>query len=483
MEDSSDSSSNKRLNIQQPISWRKNPHRFLTVEVVIFLYVTSIILEIPVIQQYLYHKAGEELKVSDTDENDTVCNPYYKNSSEYSTDQKVQTRASRYILLFNIALTVPAMLTACFLGAWSDKRGRKGPMVVAAVGSSLASLIILLAIYWNLPIYVFMIASSMAGLSGYYPTTVLAILAYVADTTQPDSRALRLGILEAIAFVCGTAVYFSSGIWIKNYGYESVYVVILMLHLLNLIYVVIFLPESLPPELKQNTAICSFNSIKDIVLVYIRKRHGRWVLFTLLVCSVLVYLPSFVIQTLIVLFGKRAPLCWEPSIIGYFLGTLLFSKAVGAVVGITLCSRLGITNFGAIQLGVFFLMANLVMIGVSRNTLEMFLSTVLGFFSGIPQPCIRAEMSRLVEKEEQGALFAILASLESLCNFSSQLIFNPLYTWTVTELKGEFIAGITFFINAGLLLIPMILIGLIQCHRPEKRKEFPPLVDNENPVS
>ena len=83
MEDSSDSSSNKRLNIQQPISWRKNPHRFLTVEVVIFLYVTSIILEIPVIQQYLYHKAGEELKVSDTDENDTVCNPYYKNSSEY----------------------------------------------------------------------------------------------------------------------------------------------------------------------------------------------------------------------------------------------------------------------------------------------------------------------------------------------------------------------------------------------------------------
>ena len=58
-----------------------------------------------------------------------------------------------------------------------------------------------------------------------------------------------------------------------------------------------------------------------------------------------------------------------------------------------------------------------------------------------------------------GALFAILASLESLCNFSSQLIFNPLYTWTVTELTGEFVAGITFFINAGLLLIPVVLIG------------------------
>lgn len=58
-----------------------------------------------------------------------------------------------------------------------------------------------------------------------------------------------------------------------------------------------------------------------------------------------------------------------------------------------------------------------------------------------------------------GALFAILASAESLCNFCSQLIFNPLYTWTIHELKGKFVAGITFFINAGILLIPMVLIG------------------------
>lgn len=333
-------------------SWRKNPHRLLTVEVVIFLYITGILLEIPVIQQYLYYKARQELKINETEGNDTVCNPYYKNSSEYSTSEMVQKRASRYILLVNIALTVPAMLTACFLGTWSDEKGRKGPMIVTSIGSSLASLTFLIAIYWNLPIYVFMIASSLAGLGGYYPTMVLAILAYVADTSQPDSRAMRLGILEAIAFVCGTVVYFSSGVWIKNYGYESVYLVILTVHLLNLVYVVIFLPESLPPELKKNSAVFSVSSVKNIVLVYFKKRLGRWVLFVLLICTVIVFLASFVIQTLLVLYGKRAPLCWESSIIGYFLGTWLFSKAIGAVVGISLCSRLGISNFGAIQLGV-----------------------------------------------------------------------------------------------------------------------------------
>lgn len=81
MEDSS--SRTKRVpNHQRSTSWRNNPKRLLAVEIVIFLYVTGVLLEIPVIQQYLYDKAKEDLKVSGTD-NDTVCNPSYKNSSEY----------------------------------------------------------------------------------------------------------------------------------------------------------------------------------------------------------------------------------------------------------------------------------------------------------------------------------------------------------------------------------------------------------------
>ena len=66
-------------------------------------------------------------------------------------------KASQYILFVNMALTLPAIFTSCFLGSWSDKRGRKGPMVVASIGSSLDALIILVAIYWKLPIFVFMI--------------------------------------------------------------------------------------------------------------------------------------------------------------------------------------------------------------------------------------------------------------------------------------------------------------------------------------
>ena len=209
----------------------------------------------------------------------------------------------------------------------------------------------------------------MAGLSGYYPTMVLAILAYVADTSPPQSIAFRLGVLEAIAFVSGTIGQFISGVWIKRFGYESVFWAILTLHLLNLVYMVFFLPESFPEELREN---CSCDSIKSVCLVYAKKRQGRAILNALMVCTVVVFLSTFVIQTLLVLFGKRAPLCWKPSTIGYFFGTLLFSKAIGAVVGIKVCSWFGLSNYAATQLGIVSLMGNLVMIGFASSTWEMF---------------------------------------------------------------------------------------------------------------
>lgn len=75
-------------------------------------------------------------------------------------DDKVHKKASQYILWASMALTLPAIFMACFLGSWSDKRGRKGPMITASVGSALDALIILAAIHWKLPIYVFMIGVS-----------------------------------------------------------------------------------------------------------------------------------------------------------------------------------------------------------------------------------------------------------------------------------------------------------------------------------
>mgnify|MGYP001794887690 CR=1 FL=1 len=205
---------------------------------------------------------------------------------------------------------------------------------------------------------------------------VLALLGYVADTTPAEDRPLKLGILEALAFISGMIGQFGSGFWITSFGFESPFWAILAIHLVDLVYIVFFLPESLPVELRTESSFLSWDNIKSVVLVYIKPRARRWMLSVNLLCSFLVLFTTSVVTSLTVLYGKKSPLCWTPHIIGYFLGSLLVSKAIGAVLGIKVCLKLGMSNYTMSQFGSIFLVGNLAMMGLSKTTLEMFLGKI-----------------------------------------------------------------------------------------------------------
>ena len=71
----------------------------------------------------------------------------------------IQREASKYVFLVNLTLTVPAVIMACILGSWSDKKGRKRLIVVTSIGGALDAAIILFGMYLKLPLYVFMIGT------------------------------------------------------------------------------------------------------------------------------------------------------------------------------------------------------------------------------------------------------------------------------------------------------------------------------------
>ncbi|EDO48562.1 predicted protein [Nematostella vectensis] len=468
----------------RPISWLKNPHRAVTVEITIFFYIAGMILELPVLQQYLYERAAKELKINNTS-NTTICSPNDLNSTGQSANDAVQEKASQYILAYNLALQLPAVLTACLLGTWSDKNGRKPLMLIVAFGAIVDASVALFTVYTDGPLYPLIIGGGINGVMGFYPTMVLALLAYIADTTPSKRRAIKLAVLEALAFLSGTLGHFSSGIYIHHLGYKATFWGILSLHLINFIYLLFFLPESMPKQRIEQSGKClTLEQVKSVYMVYLKKRDGRWILCVLSLLSVFFLFAQYIVTTLGVLYGKRYPLCWSAELVGYFLGTLLCVKAFGAVLGIWLGSLMKLTNYTAAQIGTLFLIAGLTMIGFSQTTFLMFMSCVANLFSGVPQPCIRAQMSQMVGKEEQGALFAILASLESLTNFTSQLIFNPLYAWSIANVAWKYAAGIPFFVNAGIAVIPFILLGVIRCAgstpRSGKHKSLLPEPIEEN---
>ena len=54
-------------------------------------------------------------------------------------------------------------------------------------------MVMLMVMYFEWPLYVMFIGSALAGLSGFLPTLSLAVMAYIADTTEKNEVAFRLG--------------------------------------------------------------------------------------------------------------------------------------------------------------------------------------------------------------------------------------------------------------------------------------------------
>ena len=150
---------------------------------------------------------------------------------------------------------------------------------------------------------------------------MLSCLAYIADTTSPESRALKMGIFEAITFASGIAGQFLSGVWIKHSGYQSPFLFILGLHVINLVYITCFLPESLPEDLESTSKTCSFHNCKSVHQLLVKARPGgRWRLGMTLLVSILVLFTGSTISLMAVLFTKNFPLCWSATLIGFFFG-------------------------------------------------------------------------------------------------------------------------------------------------------------------
>ena len=202
--------------------------------------------------------------------------------------------------------------------------------------------------------------------------------AYITDTTSdPAKLSLRLARLEAMALLGGTIAQATSGLWIEHLGYAAPYWFIFACQLSTFLYITFSLPES-HHDLPNSDITCY--SCKDLQLlagVVLKKRfvNGRLKVLLLLLTTALVLLPVGVVNQLVILYAKDFPLCWRADFIGYFLGTLFFGRAVGAVLGMKFLKWLNWRDYSITQLGCVFLMALLVMIGLSTSTLAMFLGS------------------------------------------------------------------------------------------------------------
>ena len=120
----------------------------------------------------------------------------------------MQAKSAHFQIGQMLCNTIPSLVVCFYLGAWSDNVGRKPVIILGTLGSFIETIVVLLTITFDLPILVVYIGSFLNGMGGYYTGLTFAVMAYIADTTPPEKRALRLGICLFIEYFNSHATFF-----------------------------------------------------------------------------------------------------------------------------------------------------------------------------------------------------------------------------------------------------------------------------------
>lgn len=181
---------------------------------------------------------------------DEVCSALERRETQNYTDEEIQVQqlvADMITWKTVVQSSIPAALII-FIGAWSDRTGRRKPgMLMPIVGEFLTSIGLVLCTYYfyELPMEVAGLTEAIfPALTGGWMTMFMAVFSYVGDITTVKTRTLRIGVVNVFCSVgipIGTAL---SGVLYRELGSYGVYAISSALYVFSFAYGLFAIPES-----------------------------------------------------------------------------------------------------------------------------------------------------------------------------------------------------------------------------------------------
>jgi DHA1 family tetracycline resistance protein-like MFS transporter len=343
--------------------------------------------------------------------------------------------------LFGAMLALYAFMQFVFapvLGVLSDRYGRRPVLLLSLAGSAIDYLIMAFTPY----LWLLFAGRAMAGLTA--ANTAVA-MAYIADVTPKALRARRFGLFHAFfgaGFVMGPVIGGVLGdIWLRD-----PFIAAAALNGLNLALALFILPESHRPQRKP----IDWRALNP--LGPLRWALAFRALVPLLAVFLLISLVGQTYSTVWVLFVEDR-FDWSATEVGISLGifgalvTLAQAFAIGPVT-----RSLG--ERGTLVLGMACeAVAQLILAFAGADWIAFALIPLIAF-GGIGLPALRSLQSKAVDRERQGELQGVSASLASLAAILGPLVFSWIYALSRPGWNGlVWIVGVAIYA----LALPVVL--------------------------
>ncbi|BFZ53549.1 hypothetical protein PYCC9005_000574 [Savitreella phatthalungensis] len=161
---------------------------------------------------------------------------------------EISAQISRVSAGLNVATGLLSAIMAAKYGSWSDRSGRRWPLLVALCGSFLNDLVFILVgrYHQRLTVYFLFVGAICDGLSGSFTSSMAASYAYATDIIEPSQRAIAFGYFSC-CFFGGVAIGPTLGAYVTRWqgSVMPIFWAAAFVHSLFILYIICLLPESL----------------------------------------------------------------------------------------------------------------------------------------------------------------------------------------------------------------------------------------------
>jgi DHA1 family tetracycline resistance protein-like MFS transporter len=348
-------------------------------------------------------------------------------------------RAATFIGLFGTMWALMQFVFSPLLGLLSDRFGRRPVILLSNVGLGLDYIVMALAptIGWLFVGRIF---------SGITSASVTAANAYISDVTPVEKRARAYGVLGAafgVGFILGPAL----GGWLGARNPRLPFWFAAAFSLLNALYGLLVLPESLPIERRQTRFRWKLaNPVGALVLL---RSHPE--LFGLATVNFLGYLAHEVYPTVFVLYGDYR-YHWNERTIGIVLALVGVAMMVisAGVVG-PVVARFGERRslFAGLLLGA----AGFALFGWAPAGWLFLVAIPINCLWALAGPPSQSMMTQRVSPSEQGQLQGALGSVRSIAMIVGPGIFSLTFAAFIAPERSMQLPGAPWYVAALLLLV------------------------------
>lgn len=343
---------------------------------------------------------------------------------------------SRTYGLFIATYALLQFIASPLLGGLADRFGRRPVLLASLLGAAVDYLF--MAFAPTLPLL--WIGRVISGLTGASYTVASA---YVADISDDSNRSKNFGMIGAgfgLGFILGPAI----GGAIAGYGPQYAFLAAGAFNLLNFIFGLFVLPESLPPERRRAVDLAALNPLRALGTVL----------------KVPAIRALVAVNTLVAFGGQTHPSIWtlytqhrygwSPQQVGFSLTIVGVLSAVtqGGLTGVL------VKRFGERRLlvnGLFLQTFAFTMFAFCAEPWMLYVVLCASALLWSVGPVIQSLISRESPPEKQGELQGALMSLMSLTSIVNPLVMTTLFSVTSKRDGAIYLPGSPYVLS-GLLI-------------------------------